>query len=87
MTLFVNYDNLCLDINLGKEDSEQKDYGILKERGYTNMETVLISLIVILGLVTITSLLTQKEIRKHITEVSFGNIFQFKTETEFTKES
>lgn len=64
----------------------KKDYGILNERGYKGMETVFIVCSVIIGLVAVTYLVTQKKVTKHKTEVSFGNIFQFKTETEFSKE-
>ena len=49
------------------------------------METV--SIVCIIGLVAITYLIMQKKVRKHIMEVSFGKIFQFKTETEFRKEA
>ena len=49
------------------------------------METVFVVCIVITGLVAVTYMVTQKNVRKHITEISFGKIFQFKTETEFSK--
>lgn len=49
------------------------------------METI--SIVCIVGLVAITYLVMQKKVRKHMIEVSFGKIFQFKTETEFSKEA
>ncbi len=64
---------------------DKKDYGILNERGYKGMETVVIVCIGIIGLVAVTYMVTQKNVRKHITEISFGKIFKFKTETEFSK--
>ena len=51
------------------------------------METVFIVCAVIIGLIAVTYLITQKKVRKHIMEISVGKIFQFKTETEFRKEA
>ena len=65
--------------------ADKKDYGILNERGYKGMETVVIVSIGIIGLVAVNYMVTQKNVRKHITEISFGKIFKFKTETEFSK--
>lgn len=50
------------------------------------MDAVVISCIVIAGLVAITYMVTQKKVKKHIVIVSFGQLFQLKTETEFSKE-
>ncbi len=50
------------------------------------METLFIVCIVIFGLVAVTYLVTQKKVSKHITKVTFGTIFQFITETEFSQE-
>ena len=49
------------------------------------METVVIVCIGVVGLVAVTYMVIQKNVRKHITEISFGKIFKFKTETEFSK--
>ena len=38
------------------------------------METVVIVSIGIIGLVAVTYMVTQKNVRKHITEISFGKI-------------
>ena len=73
-----------MSLCLRKERRKNTDGGIL-EKGGTNMETV--SIVCIIGLVAITYLIMQKKVRKHIMEVSFGKIFQFKTETEFRKEA
>ena len=66
---------------------DKKDYGILNERGYKNMEAIDIFSIVIAGLVAITYMVTQKKVKKHVIVVSFGKLFQLKTETEFAKEA
>ena len=74
-----------MDLILERSVVDKKDYGILNERGYKGMETVFIVCTVIIGLVAVTYLVTQKKVIKHATEISFGKIFQFKTETEFSK--
>lgn len=51
------------------------------------MEAIVISSIVIAGLLAITYMVTQKKVKKHIIVVSFGKLFQLKTETEFSKEA
>jgi len=86
LTYSIIYIIIYLDVSLclRKEHREYTDGGILGKGG-TNMETV--SIVCIVGLVTITYLVMQKKVRKHIIEVSFGKIFQFKTETEFSKEA
>lgn len=50
------------------------------------METGFVVCVIIIGLVAVTYLVTKKNVRKHVTEVTFGRFFQFKTETEFSKE-
>ena len=50
------------------------------------MEVMIAVCVVIGGIVLITYLVTRKNVKKHCTELTFGNMFQFKTETEFNKE-
>lgn len=50
------------------------------------MEIVFLVCIVTVGLVFVTYFVTQKNVKKHITEINFGRILEFKTETEFSKE-
>ena len=51
------------------------------------MEAVVISCMAIVGLVVVTYIVTQKKVKRHMMEVSFGKMFQLKTETEFSRET
>lgn len=72
---------------LERSAGNRKDFGILDERGYSFMEMGLTVCVVIAGLVAVTFLVTRKKVKKHMTKVTFGKIFQFETETEFRKEA
>lgn len=50
------------------------------------MEVIIAVCVVITGIVTVTYFVTKKNVKKHSTELTFGNMFQFKMETEFNKE-
>ena len=52
------------------------------------METSIPLIIIALALliIIITKTVTKMNVKKHIIELNFGKIFQFKTETEFNEE-
>ena len=47
------------------------------------MESCIITCIVVAGMVTIYYLITKKNVKRQQTMLTFGNIFEFKSETEF----
>lgn len=47
------------------------------------MESCIITCIVVAGMVTIYYLITKKNVKRQHTMLTFGNIFEFKSETEF----
>ncbi len=50
----------------------------------TSVPLIIIALVLLI--VIITKTVTKKNVKKHIIELNFGKIFQFKTETEFNEE-
>ncbi len=51
----------------------------------TNTPLIIIALALLI--IITTKIVTKKNVKKHIIELNFGKIFQFKTETEFNEET